>query len=117
MRGRADGGGQPAPRRGGGGGGGLHGRGAAARVARGRVREPYRPGRQRAPREWPRDERSEEHTSELQSHSDLVCRLLLEKKKKKRKADRAEAGAGGELATLREVWHYAMDRHFNALPQ
>src|SRR5947207_5569337 len=29
------------------------------------------------------DARSEEHTSELQSHSDLVCRLLLEKKKKK----------------------------------
>src|SRR5437588_12752786 len=29
--------------------------------------------------------RSEEHTSELQSHSDLVCRLLLEKKKKKDK--------------------------------
>src|SRR5260221_7036125 len=29
------------------------------------------------------DVRSEEHTSELQSHSDLVCRLLLEKKKKK----------------------------------
>src|SRR5437588_7010778 len=27
--------------------------------------------------------RSEEHTSELQSHSDLVCRLLLEKKKNK----------------------------------
>src|SRR2546421_3654254 len=27
------------------------------------------------------DERSEEHTSELQSRSDLVCRLLLEKKK------------------------------------
>src|SRR5438132_2309519 len=26
-------------------------------------------------------QRSEEHTSELQSHSDLVCRLLLEKKK------------------------------------
>src|SRR5438132_9994482 len=32
--------------------------------------------------EW---NRSEEHTSELQSHSDLVCRLLLEKKKKKNK--------------------------------
>src|SRR5476649_2967267 len=30
------------------------------------------------PRQCPR---SEEHTSELQSHSDLVCRLLLEKKK------------------------------------
>src|SRR5438034_2108551 len=30
--------------------------------------------------------RSEEHTSELQSHSDLVCRLLLEKKKKKKES-------------------------------
>src|SRR5215469_12381250 len=30
-------------------------------------------------------ERSEEHTSELQSHRDLVCRLLLEKKKKEKK--------------------------------
>src|SRR5688572_32501870 len=29
----------------------------------------------------PDDERSEEHTSELQSQSNLVCRLLLEKKK------------------------------------
>src|SRR2546421_3314032 len=32
----------------------------------------------------PGNQRSEEHTSELQSRSDLVCRLLLEKKKKKR---------------------------------
>src|SRR5688572_32389168 len=31
------------------------------------------------------EERSEEHTSELQSQSNLVCRLLLEKKKKKTK--------------------------------
>src|SRR5260221_3664059 len=30
-------------------------------------------------------QRSEEHTSELQSHSDLVCRLLLEKKKKQQR--------------------------------
>src|SRR5436190_7590230 len=30
---------------------------------------------------YPLGRRSEEHTSELQSHSDLVCRLLLEKKK------------------------------------
>src|SRR5206468_5035319 len=37
-------------------------------------RRPAAPGTQR---------RSEEHTSELQSRSDLVCRLLLEKKKKK----------------------------------
>src|SRR5438477_7038156 len=36
-------------------------------------------GRRRAPRA---DPRSEEHTSELQSHVNLVCRLLLEKKKK-----------------------------------
>src|SRR2546421_3472482 len=34
-----------------------------------------------------RNRRSEEHTSELQSRSDLVCRLLLEKKKKKSKMD------------------------------
>src|SRR5688572_30857639 len=32
--------------------------------------------------------RSEEHTSELQSQSNLVCRLLLEKKKKKTTSDR-----------------------------
>src|SRR5438132_4566469 len=32
--------------------------------------------------------RSEEHTSELQSHSDLVCRLLLEKKNKKKQTKR-----------------------------
>src|SRR5216683_4001176 len=41
----------------------------------------------RRPRRWRRHRhrlpRSEEHTSELQSRSDLVCRLLLEKKKKK----------------------------------
>src|SRR5690349_24181508 len=33
----------------------------------------------------PTRRRSEEHTSELQSRRDLVCRLLLEKKKKKQK--------------------------------
>src|SRR2546421_3857693 len=32
-------------------------------------------------------DRSEEHTSELQSRSDLVCRLLLEKKKQKEQTD------------------------------
>src|SRR2546427_8889456 len=35
------------------------------------------------PGEWHVETRSEEHTSELQSQSNLVCRLLLEKKKKK----------------------------------
>src|SRR5437588_7801713 len=34
-----------------------------------------------------RVQRSEEHTSELQSHSDLVCRLLLEKKKNNKNKD------------------------------
>src|SRR5438034_7306980 len=58
-------------------------------------REPHRGG----PRPQPRfhhhrlpllhGHRSEEHTSELQSHSDLVCRLLLEKKKKKTKSTKA----------------------------
>src|SRR5260221_9136922 len=38
--------------------------------------------RRRRPHGACRHGRSEEHTSELQSHSDLVCRLLLEKKKK-----------------------------------
>src|SRR5260221_9982598 len=38
-----------------------------------------------------RGERSEEHTSELQSHSDLVCRLLLEKKKKEKKVVREKS--------------------------
>src|SRR5436190_18110826 len=37
--------------------------------------------------------RSEEHTSELQSHSDLVCRLLLEKKKKEASRTRASRAA------------------------
>src|SRR2546430_12961152 len=36
--------------------------------------------RWRKPRDGDRDDRSEEHTSELQSQSNLVCRLLLEKK-------------------------------------
>src|SRR5436190_18692708 len=42
--------------------------------------------------------RSEEHTSELQSHSDLVCRLLLEKKKT------------AEPRMVRTVYNVAADR-------
>src|SRR5206468_11167666 len=49
--------------------------------------EPVEPSPTREARKRPASEaqrpRSEEHTSELQSRSDLVCRLLLEKKKKK----------------------------------
>src|SRR2546430_3929373 len=39
------------------------------------------PGEARVPHHAAREDRSEEHTSELQSQSNLVCRLLLEKKK------------------------------------
>src|SRR5947207_12437924 len=51
-------------------------------------------GRRAWVRAGPRRSRSEEHTSELQSHSDLVCRLLLEKKKNQSKtphSSRAQA--------------------------
>src|SRR2546430_14988985 len=41
--------------------------------------------------------RSEEHTSELQSQSNLVCRLLLEKKKKKKKKK--------EIAYIADTYH------------
>src|SRR4051812_49474168 len=48
--------------------------------SRARIRHrPHLPRR----RERLREVRSEEHTSELQSHVNLVCRLLLEKKKKR----------------------------------
>src|SRR5438270_8817532 len=52
--------------------GGRHGRRVRAGARHGGVREPALGHR-----------RSEEHTSELQSQSNLVCRLLLEKKKKR----------------------------------
>src|SRR5438874_3695169 len=42
-------------------------------------------------RQWAR-ERSEEHTSELQSRRDLVCRLLLEKKKKIKEQNLCDSG-------------------------
>src|SRR3970282_2517008 len=50
--------------------------------------------------------RSEEHTSELQSHHDLVCRLLLEKKKK------VDIATLGLMSCVRQVlrlvvWHSA----------
>src|SRR5438477_3534604 len=52
-----------------------------AGMDRRRSGSPGRAGRRRAAGR----SRSEEHTSELQSHVNLVCRLLLEKKKKKNK--------------------------------
>src|SRR2546421_5442208 len=49
-----------------------------------RLIEPGQPTYNEVLQEFGQAVRSEEHTSELQSRSDLVCRLLLEKKKKKK---------------------------------
>src|SRR2546427_2428698 len=59
-------------------GGGEHGRAAVGQVITGHAG----------------DHRSEEHTSELQSQSNLVCRLLLEKKKKDRRSTRLDSSHG-----------------------
>src|SRR5947209_13450194 len=61
-------------------------RGAQGRKVRSRARLGEREAGEGLPRGETRQEaRSEEHTSELQSRQYLVCRLLLEKKKKKKK--------------------------------
>src|SRR2546421_1158786 len=63
--------------------------------------------------------RSEEHTSELQSRSDLVCRLLLEKKKKhertsrRRKRDCSRAHTGSSAANNREAGSRHSERAHN----
>src|SRR5215204_6987196 len=49
--------------------------------------------------------RSEEHTSELQSHSDLVCRLLLEKKN----YTQYLLGAAGKTATPKQDFEESLD--------
>src|SRR2546422_2065740 len=55
-------------------------------------------GRTAEPSDKPsRPARSEEHTSELQSRLHLVCRLLLEKKKKKTSTDKIAEYNDGEL--------------------
>src|SRR5690242_20880978 len=50
--------------------------------------------------------RSEEHTSELQSHVNLVCRLLLEKKKKKQSYDRSHCVLLNFLILFISLRHY-----------
>src|SRR5438034_3797663 len=45
--------------------------------------------------------RSEEHTSELQSHSDLVCRLLLEKKKTNHRLSNQTPHTQAQVNTLK----------------
>src|SRR5688572_31432710 len=56
----------------------------APRAAVAACRRPLARGRGDRLRLYRLEDRSEEHTSELQSQSNLVCRLLLEKKKKKK---------------------------------
>src|SRR5574337_1675239 len=48
-------------------------------------------------------DRSEEHTSELQSPLNLVCRLLLEKKKKRENAIKSKQKIGKERKKMRKV--------------
>src|SRR2546430_5087199 len=60
-----------------------------------------RGGRARARRRSGSDRRSEEHTSELQSQSNLVCRLLLEKKKKTDYAPARSYERSREFAAVR----------------
>src|SRR6202022_2922459 len=62
----------------------------------------------RTPSRWS-TARSEEHTSELQSHSDLVCRLLLEKKTNKERHGRS--GSSSTAVTHTAAGPRAPDRH------
>src|SRR5690242_21608488 len=80
---------------------------AAARP--GRARLPRAPGlRGRRP---VAQERSEEHTSELQSHVNLVCRLLLEKKKKKREKKKKEQKEEQQMTQKTNLDHH--DTHIS----
>src|SRR5205085_4535879 len=55
-------------------------------------------------------QRSEEHTSELQSQSNLVCRLLLEKKKKKKHPDddRTQQDLPDDPQVIQLVYHFLL---------
>src|SRR5258706_11524925 len=56
----------------------------------------------------PQRQRSEEHTSELQSLTNLVCRLLLEKKKKNIIRTHGHRGAVNMLANYMTLVHMAL---------
>src|SRR5437667_1693233 len=59
--------------------------------------------------------RSEEHTSELQSHHDLVCRLLLEKKKNNKHIN-LNATGGGFLTASKQFRHATTSTNSNNTP-
>src|SRR5438034_3494269 len=68
-----------------------------------------------SPRRGGSTKRSEEHTSELQSHSDLVCRLLLEKKKKQTQISGAGLEHSGIIAGMSGNPIYVDGKHVGAL--
>src|SRR2546430_11221614 len=74
-------------------------RGPSARIPLPRKSRPIR----RAPH------RSEEHTSELQSQSNLVCRLLLEKKKKHKKTHNTQISMSHIYHTYHHRHHITVD--------
>src|SRR5690625_6519536 len=59
----------------------------------------------------PRNSRSEEHTSELQSRGHLVCRLLLEKKKQARRASEDDVSQDPPAAGPRLAEYRALESH------
>src|SRR5206468_8273386 len=77
------------------------------------------PGRRRAAERLrlPRGRRplrSEEHTSELQSRSDLVCRLLLEKKKNEKYHEGGPTDGRRENGSAKNRFSLALIRHCSA---
>src|SRR5437588_3091034 len=81
--------------------------GSSVRRRRSSKRKPGRSSMRRGPSRR-RPARSEEHTSELQSHSEIVCRLLLEKKNGwSGKIDGAYSygGSGAAIATVEQNFH------------
>src|SRR5437660_7246663 len=77
-----------------------------ARALLGRLRPVVLP-RQQAARDRVVGDRSEEHTSELQSRGHLVCRLLLEKKNKQIRQNRIEDA----VSDREPLDHAALDVH------
>src|SRR2546425_8650443 len=81
-----------------------------SRLAQQRLRQLRDPAALREPLRADELKRSEEHTSELQSLAYLVCRLLLEKKKKKRQARGPLRGTGESGSTAHGRWYASSSR-------
>src|SRR5260370_13547097 len=60
---------------------------------------------------WTGDQRSEEHTSELQSHLNIVCRLLLEKKNTKVESDHLNLVDASEICIIALLLWYPPQSH------